>query len=280
MQRQTSQRRSGMLTKNQQVQYPSTQAATLSFDLEFDSAEDVVEGQGGEGGPRPVDVRVRSGRISRLTEPATKDPASAPNRVRFEWGTFAFQGVVTQLTEEFDYFSPDGTPLRSKISLTIEEQDPKLEAKERGAGARRDEGATLPGGSPARPPPPGPGLQPPPGATPGRGGTANPQLAVAAQQGESVQQLAARLGSDPAAWRSLTTGLTSSPAALAAGTPVIVGSELDTPTVIGQVIGFASGVAAPRWTRSRPRSACQQAHLWTRPWHPALPAPSRPRGSR
>jgi len=242
LQRQSSQRRSGMLTKNQQVQYPSTQAATLSFDLEFDSAEDVTEGRTGQGAARPVDVRVRSGRISQLTQPATDEPAGAPNRVRFEWGTFAFQGVVTQLTEEFDYFAPDGTPLRSKISLTIEEQDPKLEAKERGAGARRDEGATLPGGSPARPPLPGPGLQPPPGATPGRGGTANRQQAVAAQEGESVQQLAARLGGDPAAWRSLMTDL-SSPTALTAGTSVIVGPELDTSAVIGQATGFATGFA-------------------------------------
>lgn len=243
LQRQSSQKRSGMVTKNQQVQYPSTQAATLSFDLEFDSAEDVSGGRAGQSAARPVDVRTRSGRITALTRPATADPAGAPHRVRFEWGSFAFQGVVTQTTEEYDYFAPDGTPLRCKVSVTIEEQDPAFEANAKGAGARTDSGAPLPGGAPARPPLPGPGLRPPPGATPGRAGTSDPLRSVAARQGESVQQVAAREGGDPSAWRALMTDL-SAPTGLAAGTPVIVGPELDTPSVIGRALGFAAGAAA------------------------------------
>jgi hypothetical protein len=239
VQRPSSQLRSGVLAKNQQVQYPSSEAATLSFDLEFDSAEDVIAGRSGEG-PQPVDVRTRSGRISQLTEPATSDRAGAPHRVRFVWGTFVFQGVVTQLTEEFDYFAPNGTPLRSKISLTIQEQNPDHEAKASGPGARTDEGATLPGGAPARPPLPGPGLQSPPGVTPGRRGTDDRQLQVVANQGDSVQQIAARLGGDPSAWRALMNDL-DNPLGLSAGVRVTVGPELDTPTTIGRAVGFAAG---------------------------------------
>jgi hypothetical protein len=237
LQRQGSQVRSGMLTKGQRVQYPSTQAATLSFDLEFDTAEEFSGGTPAE----PVDVRTKSQRIHQLVEPGTGDRAGAPNRVLFKWGTFEFQGVVTQLTEEFDYFAANGTPLRSKMSLTIEEQDPSQEAKARGAGARTDEAATRPGGAPARSPLPGPGLRPTPGASPGRSGTDDPRRNVPAQQGESVQQLAARLGGDPAAWRALMTNLPS-PVGLPAGTPVIVGPELNTPAAIGRALGFAAGV--------------------------------------
>jgi hypothetical protein len=242
LQRQGSQLRSGMSAKDQQVQYPSTRAATLSFDLEFDTAEEFTGDRSGQGPAEPVDVRTKSQRIHQLVEPGTDNPAGAPNRVLFKWGTFEFQGVVTQLTEEFDYFAPNGTPLRSKMSLTIEEQNPKHEAKASGAGARTDETATQPGGAPAGSPLPAPGLQPTPGASPGRSGTADPRRNVPAQQGESVQQLAARLGGDPAAWRALMTDLTS-PVGLPAGTSVVVGPEFEAPAAIGRALGFAAGVA-------------------------------------
>jgi hypothetical protein len=55
VQRPTSQLRSSMSTKDQRVQYPSTQAATLTFDLEFDTAEEVV----GTSPGRAVDVHTR-----------------------------------------------------------------------------------------------------------------------------------------------------------------------------------------------------------------------------
>lgn len=39
--------------------------------------------------------------------------------VQFVWGKFLFVGVVTGLSETFDYFAADGTPLRSKIGFTL-----------------------------------------------------------------------------------------------------------------------------------------------------------------
>jgi hypothetical protein len=239
VQRQTSHKRGGMLQKSQAVQYPSSQAATLSFDLEFDTAEEFTQERGGA--PRPVDVRTRTGPIRELVEPPSRDPAGAPSRVRFQWGTFAFQGVTTQINEDFDYFASDGTPLRAKLSLTIEEQDEKLAANLKGTGARTDRAATAPGGAltdlraPA-------GTDPPPGPQPGHSGTRNPLQTVAATQGESVQQLAVRLGGEPSAWRSLMNGL-DSPVLLAGGTQVDVGPELAMPAAMGVAQGFAAGVA-------------------------------------
>jgi Contractile injection system tube protein len=236
VQRQVSQRRSGLARKDQRVQYSSSNAATLSFDLEFDTAEEV------SGDGQPVSVRTRTDPIHALVEPPRGAPASAPHRVLFEWGSFAFQGVVMQITEDFDYFATDGTPLRAKMSLSIEEQDPKYAALEKGSGARTDRAATGPGGAFTDfQRPQVLALEPSPGATPGHGGTRDPMGTVAARAGESVQQLATRVGGDPAAWRSLMSGLTS-PVGLAAGTPVVIGPELDTPATIGQALGFAAGV--------------------------------------
>jgi hypothetical protein len=36
--------------------------------------------------------------------------------VQFRWGTLIFNGVISQHQEVFDYFSPSGVPLRSKVS--------------------------------------------------------------------------------------------------------------------------------------------------------------------
>jgi hypothetical protein len=238
--RQGTQSKAGSSTKTQHVQYPSTEPATLSLELEFDTAEDYSA----DGVAEPVDVRTRTDPLRAFLEPPAGKPAGAPPRVRFQWGKFIFLGIVTQLSEEFDYFASNGTPLRAKVGLSILGQDPKLEAAAKGTGARKDEAATQPGGIPG----PGPGRPaglggPLPGATPGRSGTASPISSVSAVAGESVQQLAARVGGNPAAWRSLMTGLTS-PTGLAAGAPVVIGAELGESDGLGLATGFGAGAEA------------------------------------
>jgi len=46
---------------------------------------------------------------------------SAPKRCRFQWGAFAFEGLVSSYNETLDYFSPEGVPLRSTLALTLKE---------------------------------------------------------------------------------------------------------------------------------------------------------------
>jgi hypothetical protein len=242
LQQQSNYDRGGLNTKAQRRQYPSVQPATLSFDLEFDTAEDEQPNPNAGRRTKLVSVRDRTKIVRQFMEPPPGKPSNAPPRVRFQWGTFIFDGLVTQVTEDLDYFDLDGTPLRAKLSVSITEQNLRLEANIVGPGARDDRAATQPGGRPSPPPPGGPSPDPPAGGTPGRRGTNDVRSLVPAVDGESVQQLAARVGGNPTVWRSLMNGL-DSPLTLPAGIPVEVGSELEAAETIGRAAGFAAGAA-------------------------------------
>ncbi|MEU5342934.1 hypothetical protein AB0H18_19185 [Streptomyces sp. NPDC020766] len=218
----------GVTVRAQSRQNPAVQPAVLSFDLEYDTAE-----------TPDIDVRTLTAAVRRFVLPPPEKPKSPAPLVQFHWGTVLFNGRVTQVTEDIDYFSPDGRPLRAKLSLSITEQDPALEANAVGPGARTDDRATEPGGgAPTRPAPRT--LDPPPGAGPGQRGTASPQQAVPALDGESLQGLATRLGGSPAAWRSLATGI-NDPLNLTAGLSVQVGAEIEASASLGISLGFAAG---------------------------------------
>jgi phage tail-like protein len=60
------------------------------------------------------DVRERTAPVTRL---------AAPRRpVRFQWGSFRFDGSVVTMQETFDVFAPDGRPLRSSIALALKQE--------------------------------------------------------------------------------------------------------------------------------------------------------------
>jgi hypothetical protein len=46
----------------------------------------------------------------------------APPGLRFQWGTFIFDGMVEGMEETLEFFSPTGKPLRASISLTMSQQ--------------------------------------------------------------------------------------------------------------------------------------------------------------
>lgn len=228
----------GSTTNTQKRQAFSAQPATLSFDLEFDTAEEA------DGNGNPKDVRDYTRIVRQFVEPTRAEPKKPPPAARFEWGSFMFQGIVTQLTEDLDYFAPDGTPLRAKVSVTITEQNPEWDAGEVGNGARdaasalrpdRSTGANPTGGSTTPSPPPGNG----PGSTP----TANPVSTALARAGESVQQLLTRLDADPTTWRSAMAGL-DSPLRLAAGTQVQLGAGASASAGMGAGAGASAGITA------------------------------------
>ncbi|HEY3544645.1 MAG TPA: hypothetical protein VGK17_00975 [Propionicimonas sp.] len=221
-------------TNTQKRQVPSVQPATLTFDLEFDTAE-------GDGQGKPKDVRDLTRIVRQFTEPTREKPTEPPPAVRFDWGTFRFQGIVTQLTEDLDYFSPDGRPLRAKVSVTITEQNPEWEAGEVGPGARDARAA---GGAAAatRPSSPGGAAVPAgvPGTGPGSSATPNPVSTALAQAGESVQQLLTRLDADPATWRSAMAGL-DSPLSLTAGAQVQLGASVSASASASASASFGVG---------------------------------------
>ena len=144
-----------------------SQPATLAFDLEFDTAEERAAGAASR-----VDVRTTDpDRPAVRRAAARRSPTQPPPPVRFIWGTFIFHGIVTQLTEDLDYFSADGTPAAGQGHP----DDHRAEPRVRGQAGRRRRRATSarrpPGGRRGRAP--GPAAQPAPnpdtaGAGPGR----------------------------------------------------------------------------------------------------------------
>ncbi|WP_408611990.1 CIS tube protein, partial [Falsiroseomonas oryzae] len=124
----------------QQVQNVGASTATLSFEAVFDSTRP----RDGEDGRTPLDeeeldVRLRTRPLALLIQAAEsrqggsggggggRNRQPAPKRVQFRWGSIVFNGLITQYQETFDYFSPGGVPLRSKVQITLTEQEFRYE---------------------------------------------------------------------------------------------------------------------------------------------------------
>jgi len=151
-------------TGSSAMQYIASSSTKLDVELVFDVSVD----------PDQSDVRKATENVHYFITPKkAEDPTKfvVPG-VRFQWGSFLFDGVVTTLSETLELFSQDGRPLRSKISLSFASQDIKFRIRgiaEASAGA-------------------GPGQQ--------------PHLPV--KQGDSVQQLASQ-GGRPGGWKALAS---------------------------------------------------------------------------
>lgn len=188
----------------------------LSFDLHFDTAD------------TGDNVREQVEKVELFVKASVPGSKKAPPRVKFHWGEFIFEGVMTGLQEEIDFFSPEGVPLRSKVSVTIKGQDPKRAANEDGPGAAQGTSAV-------------PGAQ---NAPPGTSGAAGPgNRAGTALGGESAAAFAARMGIDPSAWRGLGAGL-DSPLSLAAGLEIDFSSALSGAVGLGSQAGVQAGGGA------------------------------------
>jgi hypothetical protein len=122
----------------QQVQNVGSSKATLSFECVFDSTRPRDDGSGEEaGGEEMLDVRVRTKPIADLVQTFRSGKEQAPRRVQFRWGTLIFNGVISSHQEVFEYFSPSGVPLRSKVQLTLTEQEFRYEVNASDAAQRR-----------------------------------------------------------------------------------------------------------------------------------------------
>jgi hypothetical protein len=104
---------------NRRKQYVSQSTGKLTMDLIFDTTHN------GE------DVRVHTEKVARLMEPVPErgqERRAIPAIVRFEWGTYTFQGMVESYRETIDFFAPTGVPLRASINLTLARQDEVFES--------------------------------------------------------------------------------------------------------------------------------------------------------
>lgn len=192
-------------------QRPGTGEMQVSFDLVFDTAD--------EGG----DVLKKTADVERFVRPKSSKPGEeAPPRVLFEWGSFLVQGTMESANLDLDLFDAGGIPLRAKVAVTIKGQDPRWTYQPQPAPSNANQ--------PSNPAGAQTGL---PAGAPGTQGSAKaPDKVVQAMPGESLQQLAARHGLDPSAWRALADGL-GNPLKLA------LGQEVALPPGLGQ--GAATG---------------------------------------
>jgi Contractile injection system tube protein len=146
-------------------QFVSKSSTRLSVELWFDVTTT----------PGRNDVRDRTELVKRFLVAAKvregREEKLVPPGVLFVWGSFAFQGVMETMDESLELFSPDGRPLRAKVTVAISSQEIQ----------DRIDPSTLPGpGGPA------------PGTTPRQ----------QVRQDESVQQLVGRSG-NPDQWQEV-----------------------------------------------------------------------------
>jgi Contractile injection system tube protein len=213
---------------------------TVSLDLHFDTAD---EGQTGA----PQDVRERTQQVAQFMLPKAHS-SEPPPRVRFSWGHFVVIGVMASYNEDIDLFSPEGTPLRAKVSISIRGQDASFAANETGPGARTGAGATAPGRVGGAPGTVGFGVSLSVGASVGLSaglslGASSSDRTGIAIGGESAAEFAARMGADPAAWRGMAAGLAST-VSIPAGTEIDFSSNLSAGVGVGTAVGLGAGSSA------------------------------------
>ena len=100
------------------IQFVGSGTSKLSFDLWFDAT-------GIEGG----DVRDLTNQVVFFMTPvATEEEGKfLPPGTRFSWGSFLFEGIMESLSEDLEYFSEDGRPLRAKMSISMSRQEIRYE---------------------------------------------------------------------------------------------------------------------------------------------------------
>jgi hypothetical protein len=107
---------------SQKKQYVSKSTAKLSMELVFDTTDTRTDEA------EYTDVREHTGKVARLMQPVEGEK-TLPPVVSFEWGVYKFQGMVESYKETIDFFSDNGIPLRSTVSLTMASQEQVFETQ-------------------------------------------------------------------------------------------------------------------------------------------------------
>jgi hypothetical protein len=99
-------------------QFAAQFSGKLSMDLQFDTT-DIGD-----------DVRLATSQVASFMQSSAnvsrdKSGASAQAQpaVSFQWGSYEFKGTMESFKETIDFFSPEGVPLRSLVSITLARQD-------------------------------------------------------------------------------------------------------------------------------------------------------------
>ena len=229
--------RTGVTTGSQKRHQPAPEAATLAFDLEFDTSE---QGQPGQW----VDVRRWTALVRQFVEPSTQAPKARSARGPVRLGDAG-------LRRHHRPGHRGAGPLRAGRHAAAGEGRRQHRRAEPGLRNRPDRP-----GSTDRPGPLAPHRIAAPAGRPGNAGTEPHRPGgTGPGQGESAQQLLARLGLDPSGWRAAMTGL-QTPLGLPAGDAVQLGPEVPAggPVTAAPGAGFAGpgAVASPADAGGRP----------------------------
>ncbi len=94
------------------AEFKEAGSQTLKLNLVFDTYED------------RKDVSKTTNQLWKLMETKTRKEGDdtkkvPPPYVAFEWGVFRFVSVITNMTQRFTLFLPDGTPVRAMVDVTF-----------------------------------------------------------------------------------------------------------------------------------------------------------------
>ena len=117
-------------------QFVGSGTSKLTVELVFDSSDD------------GSDVRAKTQEVAYFImakEQSNQENRRTPPRMRFQWGSFIFEGVVDSMDETLEYFSEEGVPLRATVSLGMSRDDIVfLFGSASSGGAGKATGATSP----------------------------------------------------------------------------------------------------------------------------------------
>jgi len=91
------------------LQFVKGSAQTLTMELFFDTTD------------TQRDVREFTDGVLNFT--ALNARTHAPPRLLFIWGSLIFPCVLESVTQRFDYFGPEGRPLRARLNVTLKGYD-------------------------------------------------------------------------------------------------------------------------------------------------------------
>lgn len=103
-------------------------AMTLTLTLYFDTLAD------------GTDVRQTTNKLWKMmmTDSSKEHAASgksSPPEVAFSWGRLYFKAIITNMTQKFTLFTPEGTPVRANVTVTLVQMFPEDEFPEQAGNA-------------------------------------------------------------------------------------------------------------------------------------------------
>ncbi|MCA9605984.1 MAG: hypothetical protein KC619_10340 [Myxococcales bacterium] len=259
----------------QRRQFTGMNSASLSFEAVFDTTRPA--GGSSKRRAEDLDVRKRTREVADLLlVRERKKPFQS--RVRFQWGSFLFDGIVDGYSETLDFFSPEGVPLRARVQLSLTEQGFQYQFDEsKQAGARSGGAGAGPFAGTEPPPakPKDPATLPSVGAPDERlqelGATIDDAVRVAEQNGlESLLDLAGATDLTFDASAGSTWRVTSATVDISRSASVGAGVELRAWEVV-EVFGGESVEAGGESQMSAAGRAPVAAR--SNPWAPAGPTP-------